>query len=266
MNDISLKIIRAKHYKKLNLRLKTPNLATITAPFWAKKDECESFFRENYAWLKECQKRLKARSGTELRALLKEDEIFYFGQWRAFPNEKIAIAWRDFLRILELEEFAELSELKSDLPNNKKLDSTKKQKDKLTPNLFSPNINLKAATHRALIDFYHQNLNEFLKERVRFWCEKMEQSPQKVRIGKSHTRFGSCNAKGGLVFSLILALMPLCAIDSVIIHELAHLAHFDHSPRFWEFVGRFDPAPNEHKEWLNANKTLCVGIFESITK
>lgn len=262
MNDISLKIIRAKHYKRLNLRLKTPNLATITAPFWAKKAECENFFKENYTWLKECQKRLKARSGTELRALLKEDEIFYFGQWRAFPSEKIALAWKDFLKILELEEFAEFSKLKSDLPNNKRLDSIKK----LTPNLFEPNISLKAATHRTLIDFYRQNLNEFLKDRVRFWCEKMEQNPQKVRIGKSRTRFGSCNAKGGLVFSLILAFMPKSAIDSVIIHELAHLRHFDHSPRFWEFVGCFDPAPNEHKEWLNANKTLCVGIFESIIK
>lgn len=54
-----------------------------------------------------------------------------------------------------------------------------------------------------------------------------------VKINSAHTRWGSCSSKGSLNFSLFLMLMPLHLIRSVVVHELCHTKHMDHSADFW---------------------------------
>lgn len=54
-----------------------------------------------------------------------------------------------------------------------------------------------------------------------------------VKINSAQTRWGSCSSKGSLNFSLYLMLMPLHLIRSVVVHELCHTKHMDHSTNFW---------------------------------
>lgn len=54
-----------------------------------------------------------------------------------------------------------------------------------------------------------------------------------VKINSAQTRWGSCSSKGSLNFSLFVMLMPLHLIRSVIVHELCHTKHMDHSTNFW---------------------------------
>lgn len=54
-----------------------------------------------------------------------------------------------------------------------------------------------------------------------------------VKINSAQTRWGSCSSKGSLNFSLYLMLMPLHLIRSVVVHELCHTKHMDHSANFW---------------------------------
>ena len=66
-------------------------------------------------------------------------------------------------------------------------------------------------------------------------------SPAGVRITGAKTRFGSCSAKNALCFSWRLMRFPDAAVDYVIVHELAHIRHHDHSPAFWAEVARYMP-------------------------
>lgn len=65
--------------------------------------------------------------------------------------------------------------------------------------------------------------------------------PTGVRITAAKKRFGSCSGKNALCFSLYLMRYPEPAVDYVVVHELAHIRHHDHSPAFWAEVARYMP-------------------------
>ena len=77
-------------------------------------------------------------------------------------------------------------------------------------------------------------------------------APQQVRITSAKTRWGSCSAKGGLNFSWRLLLAPPEAVDYVVVHELAHLVEFNHSPRFWAIVKGILPDYKARRQSLKA--------------
>jgi predicted metal-dependent hydrolase len=64
---------------------------------------------------------------------------------------------------------------------------------------------------------------------------------QKISIRNQRTRFGSCSRSGNLSFHYRIAFFTPEERDYVIIHELCHLRHFDHSPGFWREVSHFAP-------------------------
>ncbi len=64
----------------------------------------------------------------------------------------------------------------------------------------------------------------------------------KLRVRKMKTRWGVCNKKSmTITLNLELITKPVNLIDYVIIHELCHFKHMDHSPKFWSYVEKFYP-------------------------
>jgi len=76
---------------------------------------------------------------------------------------------------------------------------------------------------------------------------------------KSYTaRWGSCRHDGLIQLNWKLIKTPPEVIDYVIIHELCHLSHFNHSPAFWEQVIRHCPEYKTHRKWLKENGRLLI--------
>ncbi len=93
----------------------------------------------------------------------------------------------------------------------------------------------------AQVELWRKSAQARLPELVNFWAAKMSVSPCGIRITAARTRFGSCSAKGRLCFSLYLMAYPDEAIEYVVVHELSHLRHHDHSPAFYAEVARYLP-------------------------
>lgn len=88
---------------------------------------------------------------------------------------------------------------------------------------------------------YRRKAAEWLPSRVAYFAERMGVIPTGLRITNAKKRFGSCSAKNSLCFSLLLMGYPDEAIDYVVVHELAHILHHDHSKRFWATVAAYMP-------------------------
>ena len=73
---------------------------------------------------------------------------------------------------------------------------------------------------------------------------------RKVTLRDTRSRWGSCSAEGNLMYSWRLILAPPEVLDYVAAHEVAHLAHMDHSSRFWDAVAELCPGYEEPRGWL----------------
>ncbi len=92
-----------------------------------------------------------------------------------------------------------------------------------------------------------------LVTRVHELAKVMGVNPAKVTIRVMKTRWGSAGKNGNITLNEKLTLAPDPVIDSVIIHELCHLVHHNHSPAFWELVKGYDKNLATSKEWLRKN-------------
>ena len=93
----------------------------------------------------------------------------------------------------------------------------------------------------AQTDTWRQQAKETLPPLVAHWAQRMGVQPAGITITAARTRFGSCSGKNRLSFSLYLMAYPETAIEYVVVHELAHIRHHDHSPAFYREVEAYLP-------------------------
>ena len=88
---------------------------------------------------------------------------------------------------------------------------------------------------------------EYLPYRLEFLANKHHYSYAKCRLSHANTRWGSCSSSGTISLNIGLMQVPEQLRDYVILHELAHLNHMDHSTAFWAEVAEHDPLYKEHR-------------------
>lgn len=71
-----------------------------------------------------------------------------------------------------------------------------------------------------------------------------------ITIRDQKTRWGSCSSRGTLSFNYRLIFAPPAVLDYVVVHELCHLTHMNHSKEFWNLVGSVMPDYRAHRRWL----------------
>ncbi|SMO55664.1 M48 family metallopeptidase [Paracoccus laeviglucosivorans] len=87
-----------------------------------------------------------------------------------------------------------------------------------------------------------------------------------ISLRDTRSRWGSCTHDGKLMFSWRLAMAPPEVLDYVAAHEVAHLAHMDHSAAFWAATGRLVPEYQRHRAWLKQHgHELMAWRFREMT-
>ncbi len=71
-----------------------------------------------------------------------------------------------------------------------------------------------------------------------------------ITIRDQKTRWGSCSSRGTLSFNYRLIFAPAKVLDYVVVHELCHLTHMNHSKDFWDMVASVMPDYKDCKNWL----------------
>ena len=90
-----------------------------------------------------------------------------------------------------------------------------------------------------------------IMEHVDYYANRMEIDYGSISMRNQKSRWGSCSSKGNLNFNYRLAYLPEELLDYVVVHELAHRRHMDHSAAFWEEVETYYPAYRKCRQMLN---------------
>ncbi len=124
----------------------------------------------------------------------------------------------------------------------KKLHRTKKQDTKSILKLYDT--------------FYKYLAKEYLTQRAEYFSKRMNLQYQELKFRKMKTRWGSCSSRGVITFNTELLKVPKELIDYVIVHELAHLTHMNHSKSFHALVESYLSNQKELRKQLKSTKIL----------
>lgn len=86
-----------------------------------------------------------------------------------------------------------------------------------------------------------QKAKEIIPQKVEYYANIMQVFPASVKINSAKKRYGSCSGTNNLNFSLYLMDKDERFIDYVVVHELAHIKHHNHSKDFYNFIEQFMP-------------------------
>ena len=91
------------------------------------------------------------------------------------------------------------------------------------------------------IKLLRQKAKEILPAKVEYYAKIMQVEPVSVKINSAKKRYGSCSGTNNLNFSLYLMDKDERFVDYVVVHELAHIKHHNHSKDFYKFIEQFMP-------------------------
>jgi predicted metal-dependent hydrolase len=109
---------------------------------------------------------------------------------------------------------------------------------------------------RRLLDFLKREARRVLDARAFEFAERIGVHPKRITVRDTASRWGSCSTTRALSFSWRLILAPASVLDYVVAHEVAHLRHMNHGPRFWSQVRELVGDVEKPQDWLSKNGPL----------
>ena len=105
----------------------------------------------------------------------------------------------------------------------------------------------------ALINKHKKYARKIFESKVAYYHQFTGGNYTSITIRDQKTRWGSCSGRGTLSFNWRLILAPPEILDYVVVHELCHLTHMNHSKEFWSMVSNTIPDYKEKRKWLKEN-------------
>lgn len=199
-----------KRIRNIYLHVKSGGRVVISAPLGFTKEQVEAFAREKSAWIEESLRELAKREAQREEGFLTKDRIRLWG-------ESLPLVF---------------------LPDNAYSLTLREDKAYLTGPVSDP----WEVRERFLKQQLKLRLHRAIAMRLPYWEKQTGLYARAFSIRDMKSRWGSCNTQTGrLTFHLQLISMPAECLDYLLVHELTHLRHADHSPAFWADVKRFVP-------------------------
>lgn len=217
--------------KRLTLRLENDGKVSLTVPQRTPVETIRGFLRSKSRWIQ--------------RQRAKQAKQPWFGE----TEQKIWL----FGNVLEKK-----YHFHPDHPAGVRLQPERKE---LLVNQLAPDHHPShEKTHNTVQRFLKQTASHYFHKRIPKYAKQMEVKYEKIQFREQKTRWGSCSSRGTLSLNWRLVHAPTEIIDYLIVHELAHIIHPNHSEAFWNTVATFDSNFQENRNWLKTRRLRRFSI------
>jgi predicted metal-dependent hydrolase len=125
--------------------------------------------------------------------------------------------------------------------------------DELVVSVRDKNVDNAQAIKQLLIKWFKQKSEVSLKDKTEHYSKIIGVNPSSVTIKSFKARWGSCSVTAGIQYNWKIIIAPDRIVDYVVIHELCHILHHNHSPAFWKTVERYCHDYRDCSAWLKIN-------------
>ncbi len=206
--QIEFKLIRKARMKKTYIQVTSEGVVVKTNKSKSMR-EINAFVTKKSAWISKHLENLKAKKVDE--ALVTGSRLYYLG--KSYSVEIV-------------EELEAPKKLSIEFINDKFLIKAKKG---ITQEELTWLVNM----------FYKEKAIETISPLVQLWSQKMNLMPTHVGYRKAKTRWGSCSGRDRISFNYYLMKLSSDCIEYVVVHELSHIKHKNHSSDFWGLVQQY---------------------------
>tara|TARA_B110000467_G_scaffold22741_1_gene20236 strand:+ start:3204 stop:3881 length:678 start_codon:yes stop_codon:yes gene_type:complete len=201
-------------------------LVVVSAPKTISKTEIDSFIQKKLPWIK---KKLQIES----EKIIPERKKYLNGEYFLFMEKKLKL---------------NITSIKGERSciNDCEIKIVLKKND----------INNSSKIKIELEKIYKKYAFQILKEKTFSIADSLNVNPKRIKVRSYKRRWGSCSHDKNISYNWKLIMAPEKIINYVIVHELCHLIHFNHSRDFWNSVSDTLPDYKSSKEWLKLNQDL----------
>jgi hypothetical protein len=218
--------VQRKNVKNINLKVNIDKKVTMSIPMKMDIVKAKDFIKQKANWIKKQQEFYNTFSEQKENITFENGETVYLlgkqYKMKILPSEKNEI-----------------------IINNKYIEIYIREKY----------INNKKYIRKVYEDWlrdYAENILQNLVVRYQKTLEKYHIKLPKIEIRRMKSRWGSClPSNNKVIFNLSLIKTPICCIEYVVLHELAHFKHQNHSKNFYNFITIFMPDWKERKKILD---------------
>ena len=227
--DREIQIRRQPYKRSIGLTLQVNGRIRVSAPRSTPLETIESFLAAHSKWIEtHLRKYERLRSHYPPKSYVEGEKFPFFGR-------QLALRFR-FGEIKKPRMKIEGAEIVCELPRT--------QAARFVPTSSHPEL------QPVMAELYSRHGRHVLTERLEHFSQRMDLWPSSLSFRSQKTRWGSCSAKGKITLNWRLAVAPIDIIDYVVVHELSHLAHYDHSKGFWALVASEIPDFAARRRWL----------------
>ena len=118
---------------------------------------------------------------------------------------------------------------------------------------FQLSLSKKSHAREMFIEFYKEKLNEKLKPILKRFKGQLGVNPKEIKVMELQNRWASCTASGNVNFHWKCAMAPVDVLNYIVVHELTHLIHPNHTAAFWNELDKVMPRYHKQVLWLKLN-------------
>lgn len=107
-----------------------------------------------------------------------------------------------------------------------------------------------AKIQKAMEQWYREKALEKVKERVDYYQHYFKKKPTEIKVKEQQKRWASCTSKNELLFNWRCVMAPSNVLDYIVVHEMCHMYHKNHSQEFWDLLSSIMPDYERRREWL----------------
>lgn len=217
MKDFKYKV-EFKKRKTISIVIESKNSVLIKVPIGTSAETINRIIDKKRKWI------ISKLEMMSERKALKDDEILYLGKLTKIKVIEQPFLKRDFVVVIN--------------------------------NEIVVNVSTKDKYKRVLEKWLREAAKKVIEEKINKYCTIMNKVPKEIKIKEQKTKWGSCTYDNRIFFNWKLIMAREEAIEYVVVHEMCHMIHKNHSKEYWCTVERFMPSYKKEHKWLKDNGYL----------